>query len=181
MKNRFFRRILVLAAATVLAVNPISAFAVTTVTRTADNDAVASSGNSNYNYGFVYTTASSHYNGDARISGSAYSGNIYEWIYPHPKSGAAFVKGDNVSIKVEAYLNHSTFKDPAAVYYVNTWQYTATFVKTLDQNKAAAGWNVLGTISQNRDGWLSEYVHMNPSGTVGLNTGADAIRVTYTW
>lgn len=142
-----------------------------------DNDALASSGTSNPKkegemygwYGMDYMTSGDCYNGDARI-GSSWErnddggyGSRYCWQHYIPSGRQT----------LSAYLWDVEFTDPKANYYILS-TLNGTMFGTLNQDRAAYGWNVVGTASPT----LSLY-GVTSSGAVGTYLGADAIRITY--
>lgn len=143
-------------------------------TRLVDNDPTSSSGNSMYQSGFSYITNSSCYNGDARRA-SCSSSNYYYWI--HARTTLGSVK--TVTVKLQLYLNHSTFNDPAATYYVLT-DGTMSSVLTLNQDTAPAGWGSTYTKSLSNCTVLGE-VLVTPSNSSGRYCGADGVSVSYSY
>ncbi len=152
---------------------PASAYS---ATRTIDNDSIASGyGNTNGGNAYSYLKANSLYNGDARIASSSKSSCSYYWKYPSMGANATSCR---CTIKV--YLNHANFTDPSAAYYVQLSNTQSNRVGYLNQEKAPAGWiSVAKTLSPLPEGsyYTSKHAFVEPSGTKGKNTGADAIQV----
>lgn len=161
--------------------------AVTSVTREVDNDSIAPGcGNVNVNNSYSYITGNGLFNGDARCVASGNTNNKYYWEH----QGLGSSVPTYFTIHVGAYLNHLSFTDPAAKYYVEYRQYMSAPVGTINQNTAPAGWNYISVKdvksyvpngSGGYAGYWSTDAFVEPSGKSGYYTGADAIRVWFTY
>lgn len=176
-------------AMTTLAVCTVgmTASATTSATLTIDNDSIASGyGNNDVRSAYTYMTADSLYNGDARYTSSSNSNCDYYWSYPPLGS----TNPKYFTIHIGAYLNHSRFTDDGAKYFVRYHPYTYKKVGTIDQNYAPGGWNyrsVSGVKSLNlvatgeTAGYSSCDAYVEPSGSSGKYTGADGLKVWFTY
>lgn len=156
---------------------PVDAY---NVQYTIDNDPSDSRfGSYNAANAFSYITANGLYNGDARSVASSTKSAFYRWTYP----SCGQYGSSTLTVKVEAYLNHGSFTDPAAEYYVQLSESRYSKAGTIDQNKAKAGWNYISQKSYTSPyaggGFISKGAEVWASGQSGYITGADAIRVTY--
>ncbi len=137
-----------------------------------DNDALPGSGTTNPTLGqdfgsqnMWYIKSDTCYNGDAE-RGVSSEGCQYCWEHNIPVTGRG---------TLQVYLWHSTFTDPNADYFV--WKLTNwPEFGTLNQDKADAGWNVVGSASV-----TSGVRDFGVRGTLWASTylGADAIKYTY--
>lgn len=168
------KKMVAIATVVTMLTTGVGNMVVRAVTRTIDNDSIAS-GYGNYNNGFSYITSSSLYNGDARIAASN-SSYYYYWTYP-----AISFSAPSCNIVVQAYLNHANFTDTAARYTVAVCQNANYTIGTIDQNAAPSGWNLIrrnNLTSLDLPNYFSSAdASVNPSGRSGVNTGADAIMV----
>lgn len=144
------------------------------VSRTIDNDPKADSGNTHGYYGFSYLSSGSCYNSDARIASSV-SGNYYAWVHPQTSLGSP----TSVTVKLQVYLNHSRFNDPAAQYLVMKDGSLAT-VATINQNTAPGGWGYTYTKTISSCTILNQ-VRVRASNAPGKETGADGVNVVYSY
>lgn len=167
------KKMVAIATVVTMLTTGVGNMVVRAVTRTIDNDSIAS-GYGNINNGFSYITSSSLYNGDARIadSNSSYS---YYWTYP-----AISFSAPSCNIVVQAYLNHASFTDIAAMYTVAVCQNAGYNIATINQNVAPSGWSLIRknnlTSLDMAYYFSSSYAHVVPSGRGG-QTGADGIIV----
>lgn len=128
---------------------------------------------------YSYITDSRLYNGDARCVASGNSADEYYWKHP----GISSSTPTYFKIHVRTYLNHLSFTDPSATYYVEYFRNVYYPVGSLNQNNAPAGWTEIiskdvKTLFTNGGYWSSD-AYIEPSGKSGYNTGADAIQVVY--
>lgn len=160
----------------------LTANAASTTVRTIDNDSIAS-GYSNEDVRSVYTyiKAKSLYNGDARRASS--SNSLGEYFYNYPNLGKG--SPSTFTIHVGAYLNHATFTDTSAKYYVEYAPYVFQRVGAINQNTAPGGWNYIskGNVKSAiaNGGFSGNEAYVNPSGLSGKYTGADGLKVWFTY
>lgn len=168
----------------------LTANAASTTVRTIDNDSIAS-GYSNEDVRSIYTyiTANSLYNGDARRASS--NNSLGEYYYKYPSLGVTG-KGSpaTFTIHVGAYLNHATFTDTSAKYYVEYAPYVFQRVGAINQNTAPGGWNYISKSNVQsailvetgvKGGFSGNEAYVNPSGLSGKYTGADGLKVWFTY
>jgi hypothetical protein len=191
MKDNIFKKIAVSLSVTLVITASVTlgmtASATTSATRTIDNDSIASGyGNNDVRSAYSYITADSLYNGDARCTSSINSDCRYYWSYP----GLANSTPEYFNISIGAYLNHLSFTDTAAKYYVNYFPNTYYLVGTINQNNAPAGWNYRTVYnvqslrvvnSEHTGGYYSYDAFVEPSGRSNMNTGADGLKVWFTY
>ncbi len=137
-----------------------------------DNDPLASSGYHHIYGGFTYHSFSGSYNGDARRAPTN-SGAFYGWCHEQK----SFIKR-TVNYAFQAYLNHSTFNDPAAEYLVNT---DGTLDSLCIINQATAPSGFCSTRTATLSASLIQQVRLHPSTRNNYNAGADAISIKYTY
>lgn len=144
-----------------------------------DNDALATSGGSNFHYPYhfpEYLSGSNHYNSDARLHDSWLNLDAaYMWNYNNSIAGPSNVD----STTVQVYLNDVRFNDTQAEYrftWTNNIGGTTTLRQIYDQNSAPAGWSSVFIDK-------STYMASEPSLMVisscykdGIGTGADGVR-----
>ena len=144
-----------------------------------DNDALATSGGSNFHYPYhfpEYLSGSNHYNSDARLHDSWLNLDAaYMWNYNNSIAGPSNVD----STTVQVYLNDSRFNDDSALYefsWTNNIGGTTTLEAVYNQDSAPAGWS---NVFYDK----STYMASAPSLCVttrcndyGIGTGADGVR-----
>jgi hypothetical protein len=130
--------------------------------KTCDNDPVTSGCSASYDGNFEYLYHGASWNDNIRIQyGIDYvPGNNYEWQ-------AATSASSNTNFTYYAYLNN--IDATATVDYYADYSY----LTTLDQDTAPAGWSPLGMIYNDNQ----HYVRVN-AGFIG-NTAADATMVEW--
>lgn len=178
LKSALKKVAMIIASATVISLSIVNVSAINAF-YTIDNDTIDSS-YGNINNGFTYLkNVSSLYNSDARITASKNTSNSYSWTYP----ASGQYGNTNLTVTVRAYLNYTNFTDPTARYTVQKSQYVDDVVGYINQNRASAGWNNIGTKTMSSTyaggGFVSSRVTVTPSGTSGCYTGADGIIVIY--
>jgi len=146
-----------------------------------DND--DAQGYSNNRNGFeTWFQASTLYNQDARRQACDSTNKYYNYVYPKVSSS------QQMTVQISAYLYHTSFTDPAVVYTANIS--SDIFFEpggTLNQDLAAAGWNVVGDalirLPDDRvDSYYTSIVSIEPSGIVsGKYCGADAVKAVVTY
>jgi len=179
--KKIFQGLTTLSCCIALLSTNITSICAYNVQYTIDNDPTSSSGFGKYINGpFSIITSSTCYNSDARrISSNAMSNSYYEWTYPScGQYGSSYL-----TVQLEVYLNHSTFTDSDAKYYVQYSQYAYSLIGTINQRLAKAGWNTflkksIPSITAG-GGFISRGLYVKPSGNPSQYTGADAIRITY--
>ncbi|MCM1007273.1 MAG: hypothetical protein NC485_04945 [Ruminococcus flavefaciens] len=186
-KKRAFMVMAIAMAITTINTVVTTSTAVTSSIREVDNDSIAPGcGNVNVNNAYSYITDNSLFNGDARCVASGNTANTYHWKH----GGLSSSVPTYFTVHVGAYLNHLSFTDPAAKYYVEYRQYMSTPVGTINQNLAPAGWNYISVKDVKSyilsggggyAGYWSSDAYVEPSGRSGYYTGADAIRVWFTY
>lgn len=171
---RFKRTAAVLCSAllAVCSITALPAFAVTTG-YVIDNDPLASTGYTASSYNFTYYSFSGSYNGDARRASSSTQAR-YSWVHP-----ITTFNSQNVHYQLQAYLNHSTFTDPAAQYTFEVDGTMSTDSIVINQNKAPSGFGNTYTMTTKAN--LIREIRLNTSGTPNCYTGADAISIKYTY
>lgn len=162
-----------ISATVLLACMPVLSANATTSTYLIDNDPVASSGNTHAPNGFSYISNSNCYNGDARRRDSNV-GDSYVWCHPTIQ-----LNGTTVKVTLRVYLNHSTFTDPLATYKMNK-DGSLEDICTINQNTAPAGFGSIYSKEVSGCAQLKE-ISVRTSGEKNCYTGADAIKVTYTY
>jgi len=173
-----------------IATTGLTVSAASTSVRTIDNDSIAS-GYSNEDVRSVYTyiTATSLYNGDARRASS--SNSLGEYYYNYPSLGVTGTGSPaSFTIHIGAYLNHASFTDTSAKYYVEYAPYVFQRVGAINQNTAPGGWNYISKsnvesailVATNvKGGFSGNEAYVNPSGLSGKYTGADGLKVWFTY
>lgn len=157
----------------------------TTITRSTDNDPVAS-GYSYDCYNMTYYSGMpGSYNNDMRLS-PVISGNnaYYSWFYP-----GITVNKLSCTVKLDVYLNNANFTDPKARYYyeINPIEGTSGVMANIgeiNQNFAKPGWNTLVKTVSSYDGRTrigSRQVSVSASNEPNKQLGADGLIVTVTY
>lgn len=187
MINNFKKIAIGIIMSSVMLTNSVNASAYVSLTRTIDNDSIATGyGNNDVRSAYTYMKSSSLYNGDARYISSSNSNCEYYWSYPGLTSNTP----EYFNITVGAYLNHSLFTDTAAKYYVNYYPHTYSPVGSINQNTAPGGWNYI-TVKNVRSlninsssqfaGYYSYDAYITPSGLSNKYTGADGLQVRFSY
>lgn len=179
MKKTFLRRALVVLLVMALGVcASVSVNAFTTVhTYTIDND--DAQGYSNDREGFdTWFQSDNLYYQDARKQACDSSNYAYSYNFP------TYYRYTTIYGKVSAYLYNPSFTDPAAWYGINDYlSYAFSDAGYINQDLAAAGWNVIGTATTEitlPDGYqCTNAVEVRPStsNNTGKTCGADAIKI----
>ena len=121
---------------------------------------------------------------DARRQACSSDNSFYQYEFP------VIISSSSLSAQVRAYLYHTSFADPVALYSVNSTSSLAfKTAGTINQDLAAAGWNVIGTASINlagslgmgQVGYSTWMVWLMPSNNTGKYCGADAVRIAVTY
>ena len=146
-----------------------------------DNDALPSSGTTHpeggQDFGVLnmwYITSDTCYNGDAERGASSdpITGQGCRYVWKH------YILSSASYGTLSAYLWHSTFTDPSARYFI--WKlYNQPQFGVINQNKAAAGWNVIGTADISGFAGASPEFGVQSSLASGTYMGADAIKIVY--
>lgn len=141
-----------------------------------DNDPTSTSGYTGYGNGFSYMSNSSCYNGDARYApgDAAYT---YSWKHSKVRAGS----GTTLNSTLQVYLNHASFSASTVDYslYVNG---SIQYIGWINQNIAPGGWNYISSRYNSFGG--SPYIEgalVRADGASPGYTGADAIKLTYSW
>ena len=179
MKKTFLRRVLVVLLVMVLGVcASVSVNAFTTVhTYTIDND--DAQGFSNDRVGFdTWFQSTNLYYQDARKQACDSLSHSYSYNFDR------YLRYSTIYGKVSAYLYNPSFTDPAAWYGINDYlSYSYSDAGYINQDLAAAGWNVIGTATtfmSSAEGYhCTNFVEVRPStsNNTGKTCGADAIKI----
>lgn len=157
----------------------VSSVLATTISfnRQIDNDPTSeaqAAGYSTIGKNYTYFSASGCFNGDARKAVSN-PDNTYFWYHPI----SSFPINKKVTVGIQPYLNSSSFKDPSAAYTVLVNGVFET-VCTVNQNKAPGGWSPV-TYTSFANMPKGNQICLVPSNNPNLYTGADAIKVYYSY
>lgn len=172
------KKIIAILASSIICMQSVTAITANAVSTqfTIDNDPTSSSGYTGYGNGFSYMSNSSCYNGDARYAPGDAS-YTYSWKHSKVRAGS----GGTLTATLQVYLNHSSFSASNVNYsiYVNG---TPQYVGWINQNTAPGGWNYISSRYNNLgNGSYSEGALVRADGSSPGYTGADAIKITYSW
>jgi len=173
---RAFIMIMMVSLVICLSVN-VNAFT-TYATYTIDNDDAQGYTNSRIGFDTWFSSGALYYQ-DARKQ--ACDSSYYEYVYQFsPYSRYTPIYG-----QVSAYLYNVNFTDPSAFYGIaDTYTYYIASAGYINQNLAAAGWNIIGTATTTHSfpdtgKYVCDFVKVIPSteNNAGTTCGADAIEV----
>lgn len=192
MKKRIFKRIISIAtiagiACNSLAIIPNLTANASTITRSTDNDPVATGYSYDVNNMTYYNGMTGSYNGDMRLSPSINDDSAYYmWIYPI----ISFIDS-SCYVSLNVYLNHASFTDKAASYDFEVLPVEGSAgigrsIGTINQKYAPAGWS---SISKNINCYpdpsgphiISRNVSVHASSGSYKQLGADGLQVTVTY
>lgn len=155
------------------------------ISRTIDNDPIASGYSYDaYNMSY-YNGMTGSYNQDMRLSPSIYGSNAYyRWIYPTMN-----VASQTCNVTLNIYLNHADFTDESATYYfekkpIEDLSGVVDKIGTKNQKYAPAGWSSISKSVTRYPGETyitSRLVSVNASSGSYKQLGADALQVTVTY
>lgn len=165
----------------------LNAYALTqTRSHIIDNDDAQGYTNDRYGFDTLFQASTLYYQ-DARRQVCNANNNQYQYIFPEITSLQP------INVQISAYLYHTSFTDPAALYGINTGlDLFFSYAGTINQDLAAPGWNVIETAKTHLSGHIgggsggigfSTYMvvvepsHNNP----GKYCGADAIKAVATY
>ena len=176
---KMFAAILVVMLTLCMTVNAVDFTEYKTHTIDNDDDNDEGLGYSNSRSGFdTWFQNDKLFYGDARKQACDSSNPEYNYYFP------VYMRYTSIYGEVSAYLYNINFTDPAATYGIgDTYTYFMAVAGTINQDLAAAGWNVVGTAQtthyfSDTKKYATDCVTIVPSSNnAGKNCGADAIKV----